>query len=235
MPRWWLVLHHTHSLTLHFTPPPLSPAARRRCAGNYSCKQEPKGANAAPKDLFTSGGVNAEALFMWAFQRQAVQDSALVAARALAREARTAEFLGYYEALLAQSSGAFSGGIGEVLDSAAGAVVGGFEAAKWTYVTAWSKAPEPTFLRSLFEDSQGLLERACGALRGSLQAMLTAFQQKQCTVEEALRLRLRLINERDQLLTFQRRLMDVRGWRGGLGLPGSSPRRSLTTAHTHTH
>ena len=183
----------------------------RRCKANYSCKEEPEGANSAPKDLFSGGGVNAEALFMWAYQRQAVQDNALVAARALAREARTAEFIGYYEALLAQSSGAFSGSIGEVLDAAGSAVVGGYEAAKWTYVTAWSKAPERAFLRSLFEDSQGLLERACGALRGTLQTLLTAFQQKQCTVEEALRLRLLLINERDQLLTFQRRLMDVRG------------------------
>lgn len=118
------------------------------CKAGYGCTAEPS--NKAPEHLFSTGTDNGR-IFRWAFDRYTAQDKNLDEARKLARDVQAPAVGAFYESLLAEKNGAFAGGITSLITSAAEAVHLGYQSAKWTYVVAWCKNAEPTFLRALFE------------------------------------------------------------------------------------
>ena len=58
-------------------------------------------------------------------------------------------------------------------------------------------------------DAQGLLEQELAKLRATLKKLLVGATKKDVTAEGALEVRLCLLNQRDNLLTFRSRLLDA--------------------------
>ena len=144
--------------------------------------------------------------FRWAYDKFMATEAAQDDARKLSRDVRSAAVGEYLEAQLARRSGAFAGGIAELVAAAADALLSCYQTAKWAYVAAWARGPDGGFLRALFEDAQGLLERELAKLRASLKAVADGAVRKDVGEERALELRLRILNERDNLLSFRRKL-----------------------------
>ncbi len=78
-------------------------------------------------------------------------------------------------------------------------------------MVAFAKAQEPTFLRALFEDSQGLLEQEVTRLRATLRELVAGFNKRDLTQQRAMELRQRALNERDNVVRFRANLCDAIG------------------------
>jgi len=184
------------------------------CKDNYQCNEEPS--NVAPSHLFAGlekgARVDMVKLFRWAFDKFNAADSALGLDRRLCAELRhPSGALGdYYESILVKRGGSFAGGIRGLILEGSEVLLAASHAVKWTYVVAYCKGGEETFLRALFEDAQGLLEKELKALRESLKALHSGFHKRDVTEERALELRLKVLNQKENLTKFKAALFDVR-------------------------
>jgi len=242
------------------------------CKNSYSCTDAPE--NTVPEHL-QNASKDSIKLFRWAYDRYISMEEGEAQAKQLRRkiiveeEERGVAMGGLAAASQSSHAGGAYGGASRMLmsplqfmqdslepslagdvksitEKALDVLLAGFCSAKWTYVVAYSRTPDPNFRRPLFEDAQGLLEKELGKLKGCLTELSKINQVAPPTDPSVVQeLRLRLINHIGFTDSFKSKLLEVRGERLGGGIPCERVRctnqkekmynsRHNTYQHNHT-